>query len=85
MPSILFSPLGTLKGWNKAERLFTFSTEAVLNSVSAATPFRSEMAPRADGSAVVIFKPQSHKHTPKITRSSGGQMQSRELLASEKA
>lgn len=87
MPSILFSPLGTLIGWNKAERLFTFLTEAVLKSAPAATPFRSEMAPTADGSAVTILSPRVTRTHPKITRSSRGQMQSgaagfRESMAS---
>lgn len=77
MPSVLFSPLGTLIGWNKAERLFTFLTEAVLNSAPAATPFRSEMAPRADGSAVAILSPRVTRTHPKITQSSRGQIRSR--------
>lgn len=76
MPSILFSPLGTLIGWNKAEQLFTFLTEAVLKSAPAATPFRSEMASRADGSAVTILSPRVTRTHPKITWSSRGQMQS---------
>lgn len=77
MPSVLFSPMGTLTRWNKAERLFTFLTEAVLNSAPAATPFRTVMAPRADGSAVSILSPRVTRTHPKITRSGRGQMQLR--------
>lgn len=65
MPSVLLSPLGALSGWRKAERLLTFLKGAAFNSATAAVPLRSEMDPKADGSAVTILSPRIPRIDPK--------------------
>lgn len=77
MPSILFSPQGTLLAWRKAERLFTSLTGACFQFSHSCDTFQKGDGSRDRWFRSDYFKPQSHKNGSKITQSSRGQMRSR--------
>lgn len=65
MPSILFSPQGTLTGWRKAERLFTFLTGACFQFSHSCSTFQKEDRSQTDGLAATILSPRVTRPDPK--------------------